>query len=147
MVLGQGFVGEARRGGYTTVKTESGSWRREPVGGPGKFRGLRPRRRPTSFPCRKEVGKKRHPIAWPAARVPCARQTFGGRTKTRCAQTFVRLYRQTSTGLRLRRKGETNTEIPKIMVGAALVAARFDRKLPSLLKEGLGVVGFKEWRS
>ncbi|PKN13114.1 MAG: hypothetical protein CVU69_03710 [Deltaproteobacteria bacterium HGW-Deltaproteobacteria-4] len=28
---------------------------------PNKFRGLRPQRRPTSFPCRKEVGKKRHP--------------------------------------------------------------------------------------
>ncbi|PKN12703.1 MAG: hypothetical protein CVU69_06635 [Deltaproteobacteria bacterium HGW-Deltaproteobacteria-4] len=44
--------------------------------------------------------------------------------------------------------GNTKLEITKIMVGAALVAARFDRKLPSLLKEGgMGVVGLKEWRS
>ena len=85
---------------------------------------MRPRRRPTSFPCRKEVGKKRHPIVLPAARVPCARQTFGGRTKTRCAQTFVLLDRQISTALRRRRRGgNTNPEVPESIGRGAPVCA------------------------
>ena len=38
-------------------------------------------------------------------------------------------------------RGDTNQNILKFLVGAVLVAARFVLKLPSLLKEGLGVVG------
>ena len=45
--------------------------------------GCAPRRRLTLFACPKRVSRKMAPRSWPAARVPCATQTFGGRTKTR----------------------------------------------------------------
>ena len=52
--------------------------------------GLRPHPTPYSFYTPKKSRQKKAPQLL-ALRVPCASQTFCGRAKTRCAQTFPRL--------------------------------------------------------
>jgi hypothetical protein len=69
-----------------------------------RFAGLRPRSTPYSFYAPKKSRQKKAPQLL-ALRVPCAAQTFCGRAKTRCAQTFPRLLRKTSTSLRRRHRG------------------------------------------